>query len=58
MPAAIRITVARFYSPLKNSYSGRGIVPDLVVEQEGEASLAAARQEASRRVAAAEMPLR
>ena len=45
-PAGIRITVARFYSPLKNPYTGRGVVPDLVVEQEGDASFAAARQEA------------
>lgn len=48
MPAGIRVTVARFYSPLKHPYSGRGVVPDLLVEQEGEPAFAAARQEARR----------
>src|SRR5262249_42899941 len=48
MPAGIRVTVARFLSPLKNPYTGRGVVPDLVVEQEGEPAFAAARQEARR----------
>ncbi len=48
MPAGIRLTVARFFSPLKVPYSGRGVVPDVLVDQEGETSLSAAKQEARR----------
>jgi carboxyl-terminal processing protease len=54
MPAGIRVTVARFSSPLKNPYTGRGVLPDLVVAQEGEPAFAVARQEA-RRLAALPM---
>jgi C-terminal peptidase prc len=50
-PAGLRLTVARFYSPLKNPYTGRGVIPDVLVDQEGDAALAAARQEARLRVA-------
>lgn len=48
MPAGIRVTVARFSSPLRNPYSGRGVIPDLEVSQDTEAAFAAARQEARR----------
>jgi carboxyl-terminal processing protease len=36
-PGGIRITVAKLFSPGKHlPYSGRGVTPDIVVEQEGE----------------------
>ena len=36
-PGGIRITVAKLFSPGKHlPYSGRGVTPDIIVEQEGE----------------------
>jgi carboxyl-terminal processing protease len=37
-PGGIRITVAKLYSPGKHQpYTGRGVTPDIVVDQEGDA---------------------
>ncbi|HXG08314.1 MAG TPA: S41 family peptidase, partial [Gemmataceae bacterium] len=46
IPAGIRITVAKFYSPANYPYSGRGVTPHTVVDEGPEAQLAAARQAA------------
>jgi carboxyl-terminal processing protease len=44
-PGGIRITVAKLFSPGKHlPYSGRGVTPDIVVEQEGDAVTAAGEQ--------------
>jgi carboxyl-terminal processing protease len=41
-PGGIRITVAKLFSPGKHQpYTGRGVTPDIVVEQEGDAVTAA-----------------
>ena len=44
----MKLTTARFFSPKGLPYSGRGVVPDLAVEQEGEPAFNAARQEVRR----------
>jgi carboxyl-terminal processing protease len=44
MPGGVRLTVARFYSPRKQPYSGRGITPDDVLDAEGDLCVFAARQ--------------
>jgi carboxyl-terminal processing protease len=47
MPAGIRLTVAKLYSPGKHlAYTGRGVSPDVVVDQEGEATTTAGLQAA------------
>jgi carboxyl-terminal processing protease len=46
---AIRITIARFFSPTGQSYGGRGVEPD--VPAEGEMQLYQAREEALRLLA-------
>ena len=44
-PGGIRITVAKLYSPGKHlPYTGRGVTPDVAVDQEGEAVMAAGAQ--------------
>jgi carboxyl-terminal processing protease len=44
-PGGIRITVAKLFSPGKHlPYSGHGVTPDIVVEQEGDAVTAAGEQ--------------
>jgi carboxyl-terminal processing protease len=44
-PGGIRITVAKLFSPGKHlPYTGRGVTPDIVVEQEGDAVTAAGEQ--------------
>lgn len=48
IPAGIRITVGRFYSPANQPYSGRGVTPNLVMDADGDALVSAARQEARR----------
>ncbi len=46
-PGGIRITVAKLYSPGKHQpYTGRGVTPDIVVDQEGDAVMAAGVQAA------------
>jgi carboxyl-terminal processing protease len=35
VPAAIRVTVAKFYSPQGHSYGDQGVTPDVVVERSG-----------------------
>jgi carboxyl-terminal processing protease len=44
MPAGIRITVAKLFSPSGQPYTGRGIVPHEVVDVEGEAGLEAGKK--------------
>jgi carboxyl-terminal processing protease len=46
---AIRITIARFFSPTGQAYSGRGVEPDIVAE--GDSVLYQAREEALRLLA-------
>ena len=41
-PGGIRITVAHLFSPSRQPYTGRGIVPDVLVDGAGEACIAAA----------------
>jgi carboxyl-terminal processing protease len=45
-PGGIRLTVARLYAPGKERfpYTGRGVTPDVVIDQEGEATTAAGLQ--------------
>ena len=46
-PGGIRITVAKLFSPGKHQpYTGRGVTPDVVVDQEGDAVMAAGIQAA------------
>jgi carboxyl-terminal processing protease len=44
----IRITVARFFSPLGSPYTGRGVVPHIPMEQDSEQQLVRALLEAQR----------
>jgi carboxyl-terminal processing protease len=44
MPGGIRITVARFFSPTNQPYSGRGVTPDVPLNVEGEAALEKAKE--------------
>jgi carboxyl-terminal processing protease len=46
--AGVRITVAKFLSPSGQPYNGRGVTPDLIVDGDEEAILAAAHQQAQR----------
>lgn len=48
VPAGVRITVAKFYSPADYAYSGRGVTPHEVVDAGAEAQLSAARAAALR----------
>jgi C-terminal processing protease CtpA/Prc len=48
VPAGIRITVAKFFSPANYPYSGKGVAPHDVVDAGPEAQLIAARQVARR----------
>ena len=42
IPGGIRITVAKLYSPAKHlPYTGRGVTPDILVEQDGDAIMGA-----------------
>jgi carboxyl-terminal processing protease len=45
MPAGIRITVAKLFSPTGQPYTGRGVVPQLVIDVEGENGLKAAKEQ-------------
>jgi carboxyl-terminal processing protease len=47
-PGALRVTVARFYSPTGQPYSGRGVLPHLLVEQPNLDSLGRPDQQLSR----------
>jgi carboxyl-terminal processing protease len=45
-PGGVRLTVAKLYAPGKErfAYTGRGVTPDIVIDQEGEATTAAGLQ--------------
>jgi carboxyl-terminal processing protease len=44
LPAGIRLTVARLFSPSNQAYNGRGVVPQVSLDVEGEAALRKARE--------------
>jgi carboxyl-terminal processing protease len=45
MPGALRMTVAKLYSPSKQPYAGRGVAPDVAVPADGDEAVDAAARE-------------